>query len=138
MAKSAFIDPTATLRKEFMIGEDTYWVDIKAELSFGEEQALAGALMGALNSKQFQGKGKADSADIALSMEFRKAALEKIALWAVGWSLTNAKGAEVAITREAIASLRPPVAEAINEIIDAQAEANEAMGKPPTGQESTD
>ena len=132
---NAFIDPSATLRRDFEVAGETYWVEIKPELSFGEEQALAGALMGAMNTKQADKGAKAG--EVALSMEFRRAAIEKVALWVTEWSLTNAAGKPVAITREAIANLRPAFAEAIGDVIDAQIEVNEAVGKPATGAAST-
>ncbi len=132
---SAFIDPSATVRREFTVDGNPHWVEIKAELSFGEEQALAGALMGAMNTKQTDKSAK--TGEVSLSMEFKKAAIEKIEIWVTEWSFTNAAGKTVAKTRESITNLRPTYAEAINDLIDAQIEANEAVGKPANGEAST-
>ena len=131
---SDFIDPSATIRKDFTVGDKPYWIEIKPELSFGEEQTLAGILYSGRHAGQPEHK---KTPDVVMSMELKKAAVEKVFTWVTAWSCVNAAGKSVQITREAIGNLKPSVAEAINDLIDAQMEANEAVGKTATGAAST-
>lgn len=123
---SYFTDPTDSLRIDLDLPGNP-WIEIKRELSFSEEQALAGAMMGGFRAEGK--KGDAQTAEVALNTE--RYAVEKLFVWLLNWSFVR-DGKSVRITRDAIKNLKPFVAEAIGAAIDAHSDASEQEKKVPT------
>lgn len=117
-AISAFIDPTEIVRLDLPIADQ--WVEVKRELSYAEEQALLGAMYSGLRRGDGQG-------EVAVNVKAHAVALFEA--WIVDWSFVGKGGKKVAVTKDAIANLRPVFAEAIAEVLGTHTEALEEAKK---------
>lgn len=134
-----FIDPTDTVKLELDIpgakaGEA--WILVKRELSFAEEAALSGAMIGRFQPSGEKKRGKSDLTDSGIEVDLKKFEIERIMSWVVEWSAAGPGGKMLPVTRDAIASLRPSIAAAITAALDAHVEAM-ASGKAATSGETT-
>ena len=137
MSDSWFIDPTDVVRLPLVLKGD-HWIEVKRELSFAEEQALAGAMMGDLRATGVKGKGsqngKAEVLDASMGFDLKRYQIERYATWIVAWSAKLPDGKAIEVSRDSIAILRPAVAAAIDVALDTHVEALEAEKKAPSGE----
>ncbi len=103
-----FVDPETV---QLPINEEGDWIEIKKELTYGEEQRLAGAALG-----NVQGMREGQSTEVALDWE--RYSIQRLLIWLVDWSFTDNRGKRVRVSKEAIANLKPSIAQAIQEAID--------------------
>lgn len=126
---------TAPSRSRFASGaavklplSDGDWVLVRAELTYGQQRRLAGAgLTGVPDALAAQGQGERLGIDLAAYD------LERLCTWLMDWSLRDADGAAVVVSREAIESLHPDAAAEINAALDAHIEALEGKAAPAGG-----
>ena len=97
-----FVEPD-TVRLEL---SDGGWIEVKTELTFGEQQRLIGKVLQSRNAEPTLDSTAWESYKI---MGFLT--------WIVDWSLTDAKGKPVPVSRDAISNLRRPIAEEIDELL---------------------
>lgn len=116
--ESWFVDETAeAVRLELDGGQ---WVEVKPELSYGEEQHVQAVVATSLGGK--------DGGQVSLDIDLYH--VERLATYIVAWSLTDRQGRPVRPTRDAIRSLRAPQAKVINDALDAHI-ARMQLGKAP-------
>ena len=94
MAKSKFVG-VGTVRIELSDGE---WIDVKEELSYGEQQRLAGGAM-----SKITGFGPTGSPELGLDLEAYT--LQKMFVWLADWSFTDGQGNKVPVSKDAIGAL---------------------------------
>jgi len=105
---------------------DGDWVLVRQELSYGQQRRLAAAgLSGVPQALVDQGAGGE-----ALSVDLAAYDLERLTVWLLDWSLADADGERVLVSREAIEALHPDTAAEINRALDAHIEALEAKKGP--------
>ena len=115
MGRSRFVIPN-TVRLELSEGD---WIEVKERLTYGEQQALAGASL----DKMTPG-----STDIAINLQ--RYDIMRLDTWIVGWSFCDANGKAVKKTRNAIAALDPATAKEINDALSAHVEKTQAESAP--------
>jgi len=91
---------------------DGDWIEIKRELTYGEQQELAGLAL------RLDKTTLTDGAAPSLAMDWAAHALAKLATWIVDWSFTDKDGQPVKVTAESVRRLRPSLAERCSEAID--------------------
>jgi hypothetical protein len=133
---SPFVKPT-TVR--LRLSEDR-WIEAKERLNFGELQALNSAGLTRVGGVFPNGSGAAAD-DVGLDVDMARWMVERIAVWLVDWSFRDDDDRPVRVSRDAIRSLDPAVAQEIQDALDAHVAAQEALGKatstrPPTGTRS--
>lgn len=107
---------------------DGDWIAVRRELTYGQQRRLAAAgLTGLPDALAAQGQGARLSIDLATFD------LERLCTWVLDWSLRDADGAAVVVSREAIEALHPDTAAEINAALDAHVEALEAKKAPAVG-----
>lgn len=111
--ESCFIDPDETVTLPLGIGQHA--ITVKRELGFGEEQALAGSMMGGFKAK---GDKAAKTQEAEMGVDLKKFAVERFHTWIVAWTLTGKGGKPIPVSRGAIENLRGPFAEAIDRVLD--------------------
>lgn len=112
---------------DFFVGLETVklelpcgaWIEVKKELSFAEQQKVLGA-----------GVGKVANTGQEFSMDFESMNVVKLDVWIDDWSLTDKDGKHVKKSKDAIAHLRPDVAQEMIDAIEKHQEGNEAEKKP--------
>jgi len=111
MSRNRFVTPeTATLQLS-----DDDWIEVKERLTYGEQQRLAG---GALRPKLTDG-------EIDISLDLETHSILRLSTWIIDWSFCDAKGKQVEVSRDAIASLDPDTVEEIENVLTAHIEALE-------------
>ena len=110
MPRNRFVEPE-TVRLELTDGD---WIEVKKELTYGEEQRLAGAAMSV--KSQLDGD-KQVSGDIQLDMENERFAVLRFYLWLVDWSFINKALKPVKLTKAAIANLQHETADEIDQVL---------------------
>lgn len=116
MSKAWFVVPSVA-RYDLDGGQ---WVEIKEELSYGEQKRMEnGGLAG------MSGLVEGDSSGSRIDLDMANYEMERLLIWIVDWSATDAKGKSVEITRSAIEALDPDIAEELTDIISAHIEARE-------------
>ena len=108
MSRNWFVVPE-TVRLELFDGEG--WIEVKKELSYGEQQRLAGG-----------GLGKMSTSGAEIGLDLERYAIERVLIWVTDWSLTDAKDKPVRLTRDAVANLSPDVAAEIDRVLTAHIE----------------
>lgn len=101
------------------------WIEIKRELTYGEQQRLAG--MALVNVQPGAG------GEGALGIDVERHALGKLQLWLTDWSFRDEHDKPVRLTRDAIAALNQETAEELLTAIDRHAEELEREKKAKTG-----
>jgi hypothetical protein len=109
----------AAVRLELSDGD---WVLVRAELTYGQQRRLAGAAL--------TGVSAGAQAAEHLKVDLAAYDLERLAVWVMDWSLVDADGQAVVVSREAIEALHPDTAGEINTALDAHIEALEAKKAP--------
>lgn len=104
MAKN-FLASTKVTRFDL---EDGYWVDIKDEMSYEDQQKLAASYV-AIQTKMIDQKENQDGNDIRLDLG--NITLMKLNI--TDWNLTDETGNKLLLTGEVFGSLKIPVARAI-------------------------
>lgn len=82
---------------------DGAWIEVKTELSFGEQQRLAGRIM--------------RSKDGNIGTAWEEYRIQGMVAWITDWSLTDMEGQIVGVSRAAIENLRQPIADEIDEVL---------------------
>ena len=108
---------------------DDHWLDVKARLTFGEQQALNAA--GVTRMSGATGAA-ADADEVGLGVDLARWMIERIHVWLVDWSFRDAQDKPVAVTRDAIRALDPDWARTIQDALDQHIEAAEAKKATPT------
>ena len=110
MGRSKFVG-TGVVRIDL---SDDEWIEVKQELSYGEQKHLAGnALVGS-----FDGKG-----DPAVDFDLEEFTLSKVLVWLADWSFTDEQGNKVRVSRDALGALRGEVGDEVEAAIDKHAAA---------------
>ena len=112
MPRNRFVEPE-TVRLELTDGD---WIEVKKELTYGEEQRLAGAAMSV--KSQLNGDKQVGD-DIQLDMENERFAVLRFYLWLVDWSFTGRDKKPVKLTKAAIANLQHETADEIDQVLTA-------------------
>ena len=115
MGRSRFVIPN-TVRLERSEGD---WIEVRERLTYGEQQALAGASL----DKMTPG-----STDITINLQ--RYDILRLDTWIVGWSFCDANGKSVKKTRNAIAALDPATAKEINDALSAHVEKAQVESAP--------
>ena len=87
---------------------DGNWIEVKTELSFGEEQRIVGKVLAARTS---------DDGTVWQSYK-----VLGFLTWIVDWSLTDSEDKPVSVSKSAIENLRGPIAEEIDTVLNAHIE----------------
>lgn len=115
----------AGVRLELSDGD---WVLVHAELTYGQQRRLASAgLSGVPAALAEQGQGEGLSIDLAAYD------IERLVTWLMDWSLVDADGERVAVSRQAIEALHPDTAKEVQDALDRHVEALEAKKGAPAG-----
>jgi hypothetical protein len=101
------------VRLDLFAGEG--WIEVKKELSYGEQQRLAGG-----------GLGKMSTSGAEIGLDLERYAVERMMIWIVDWSLQDAKGKPVKITRDAVSNLAQDVSAEIDRVLGEHIAAIEA------------
>ena len=112
MTRNWFVQPE-TARLELFGGEG--WIEVKRELSYGERQRLAAG-----------GLGKMSTSGAEIGLDLERYAIERVLIWVVDWSLSDAKGKQVKIARDAVANLSGEVADEIDRALSEHIEKQDA------------
>ena len=103
-----FVRPE-TVRLDLPDGE---WVEVKAELSWGEQQKMIGAGIG------FDGDlGSLQSGTGKMSLQWVEFQVENLLLWIVDWSATDAQGKPVPVSKQALLNLHPKMTRMLEDAI---------------------
>jgi len=113
-----FADGSA-VRLELSEGD---WVLVRRELSYGQQRRLAAAGL--------TGIDQAAGGNERLRVDLAAYDLERLCTWVIDWSLRDADGDHVVVSREAIESLHPDTAGEINRALDAHVAAQEGKARP--------
>jgi hypothetical protein len=101
---------------------DGDWVLVRAELTYGQERRLATAGLTGVDATATEGD--------RLKVDLAAFELEKLATWLLDWSLVDADGERVLVSREAVEALHPDTAAEINAALDRHIEGLEAKKAP--------
>jgi hypothetical protein len=111
----------AAVRLELSDGD---WVLVHAELTYGQQRRLASAGLSVPDALAAQGAGP------QLSVDWAAYHVERLCTWLMDWSLVDADGAHVDLSREAIEALHPDSAAEIDAALDAHITGLEAKKAP--------
>jgi hypothetical protein len=101
---------------------DGDWVSVRQELSYGQQRRLA--------ASGLTGIDQAAAAGERLKVDLAAYDIERLVLWVLDWSLRDADGEHVVVSREAIEALHPDTAAEINTALDRHIEGQEAKKAP--------
>ena len=104
MPRNRFVEPE-TVRLELSDGD---WIEVKKELTYGEEQRLTGAAMTSMNVQSDADRVKAKTADgegVRVNLENERYAVLRFYTWIAEWSFTNKHGKHINVSRESISNL---------------------------------
>ena len=108
-----------TKRLDLFPGEtDGGWIEVKARLSWGEEQQLA--------SSAFRKMSGFTQRDFEVTPDMAEHAINRFLTWIVDWSLTDAKGKAAKLDRATVVNLHPTVAREIDRALTEHIESVEA------------
>ena len=131
MSKYRFVDPN-TVRLDLSDGD---WIEIKEQLTYGEQQRLAGGAMTRMVGGPVAG---GEVADAAVEMDLEKYQLLRLRTWLVDWSFRDRQGKAVRINAASLSSLHPDAVEEINAALTAHIEALEAAKNAPSPTEKSE
>jgi len=107
---------------------DGDWVLVHAALSYGQQRRLATAgLTGVPDALASQGVGQ------GVQVDWAAFDIERLVTWVMDWSLVDADGDHVTVSRAAIEALDPETAQEIHAVLNRHQEAVEAKKGPPDG-----
>jgi hypothetical protein len=109
----------AAVRLELSDGD---WVLVRKELTYGQQQRLAAAGLTGVDATATEGD--------RLKVDLAAFDLERLTVWLLDWSLVDADGERVVVSREAVEALHPDTAQEINAALDAHIEALGAKKAP--------
>jgi len=115
-----FVEPN-TVRLELSDGE---WVEVKEELTYGEQQRLSNAAM-----TRFQ---DASAPTPRIELDFERYQIIRLKTWLTDWSAKGHDGKSIKITDESIRALRSDMAAEIDAALTAHIESLEAAKNAPT------
>ena len=101
---------------------DGDWVLVRAELTYGQQQRLAAAGLTGVDATATEGD--------RLKVDLAAYDLERLSVWLLDWSLVDADGERVLVSREAVEALHPDTAREINAALDAYLEGQAAKKAP--------
>jgi hypothetical protein len=128
MSRNRFVEPE-TVKLDLSDGD---WIEVKKELTYGEEQRLAGAAMTSMNIQSDADKAKTQTEEgdgVRVNLQNERFAIARLYTWLVDWSFTNAKGKRVEVSREAIANLSASTAHEIDDALTAYIASREEAAK---------
>lgn len=109
---------------------DGDWVLVRQELTYGQQRRLATAGLQGLPP----GAGSAEDAPggpgMGLTVDWAAFEIERLVAYLMDWSLLDADGERVVVSREAIEALHPDTAKEIQEALDRHLEGQEAKKAP--------
>jgi hypothetical protein len=100
----------AQVRLELSDGD---WVSVRQELSYGQQRRLATVGLTGVPAVLAE-TGQAPQ----LSVDWARFEVERLAVWLLDWSLVDADGEPVVVSREAIEALEPGTAAELNAALD--------------------
>jgi hypothetical protein len=128
MSQNGTVSP-AVRRDRFASGgqvrldlSDGDWVLIRAELTYGQQRRLAAAGLTGVDAAAGEGE--------RLKVDLAAYDLERLTVWLLDWSLVDADGERVVVSREAVEALHPDTAGEINAALDAYLEGQAAKKAP--------
>lgn len=83
------------------------WIEVKSELSWGEEQALYAGGMGRLNVSNPQA-----------TIDLAEYNIRRVLAWVTEWSFTDKDGNTVPVTRKNVEALRSRIGQQIHNALD--------------------
>ena len=90
------------------------WIDVKEELTYGEEQRMAGVGLTSLRTPEQVGNEPVRPHEIGINLELFN--IEKILMWCLDWSFVDENDKRVKLDRSSVSALQPETAQ---EILDA-------------------
>lgn len=105
---------------------DCAWIDMQTELTYGDQQALAGAIF---NSLQLGGDESLNEDALSIKLDVAYDGPAKILAWVVDWNLEDEEGARLSVDMETILALASVYAKEIHRVIDRHVEENN-LGTP--------
>ena len=97
---------------------DGDWVLVRAELTYGQQQRLAASGLTGVDATATEGD--------RLKVDLAAYDLERLTVWLLDWSLVDADGERVLVSRESVEALHPDTAQEINAALDAYLEGEAA------------
>lgn len=123
--RNRFVTPETT-RLDLTDGD---WIEVKARLSYGEQQKLNTAALTRLSTS--------DGKDTGIELDMARYGIERLLCWIVDWSFTDIRGKSVSVNASSVANLdTDTVAEieaALGQHIEAQAAAKNGIAPGETG-----
>lgn len=112
---------TTETDKQYLFGEDKYWILIKRELTAGEERQLAHAGLRRASRPLNPDGSIGDS--VGFDLDLDRAAFTKVALYLADWNIPGPNGKTVEIEKmaqkvDALRAMRPDVFTEIERVID--------------------
>jgi hypothetical protein len=98
------------------------WIEVKAELSYGEEQQIAGA--GIVQTASDDENSKAET-----RVDLKHHNIVRLETWLVDWSMQK-DGKTLPISRSTIAALKPQRAKEIDDVLTAHIKESEEKKAP--------
>lgn len=104
---------------------DEDWIEVKNELSYGEEQRLASAGLGKVAVSTLT--PETETAEVGLDLENYN--IRRLSMWLVDWSFCDENDKRVDLSPDAIGALDPATVTEIDDALTAHIEAVEAGKK---------
>lgn len=126
--------PPETTRVDAEWQGNTFWLDVKRQLTEGERRRVT---MAGFKGMSGFGQPPARVGDTApatsLDIDWVGQSFTRTLTWVVDWSLLDDKGNKLALKRDTLEALHPGVYEAIEAALNAHVEAAEQEKKAPAG-----
>lgn len=119
MPRCRFVAPES-VRLELSEGD---WIEVKARLTYGEQQRVTNAALGKVSGKLSSGITDEVTLDLA------HYAVERMLVWLVDWSFIDPRGKVAPINRDTITALDPETVSEIERALDAHIEAQAEAAK---------
>ena len=128
----------ATVRHESTWNDEAFWVELKLQLTAGEELKMQSAGFKSYNTSGMSDKRKKRGAQQdtensgKIDIDFSRLHLSRIMAYVIDWSLEE-DGKKLRINEDVVSSLHPGMVEALNEVINEHEETREEEKKVSSG-----
>ena len=120
------VDPTEKIRVDLTYRGEPFWVELKKELSMGEQKKVESSALHTMRRNRQQADDE-QSADINVNWDLP--VFVKVNTYLVDWSLTDDRGNKLPRTLDSLKAMRQPVFKLIEDAVDAHARAVEEESK---------
>jgi len=100
-----FVNEDETTQLDLSDGD---WIEVRNQLGYGEQQRLAGSVLGNVFMKDI------DTGSAKVTIDLEKHNVERLFAWVVDWSFRDNQGKKVKVSRSSIARLLPDMVEEID------------------------